>query len=76
MDVRVRRVRRSDCADLRVGPIRTIRLAFRRIASACAPCWLGPPTQQECAQLQPPLFWRQALAAVAMVRFSLLDHLM
>ena len=40
----------------RVGPMRTIVLAFRRIAFALAPMWFRPLTDEDRAQLQPPLF--------------------
>ena len=40
----------------RVGPMRTIVLAFRRIAFALAPMWFRPLTDEDHAQFQPPLF--------------------
>jgi prepilin peptidase CpaA len=67
----------------RVGPLRTVGLAFRRLAAAfCAAGWLRfglvrPLRDDERAQLQPPLYLApSALAAVVMVRFSLVDWLM
>ena len=58
----------------RVGPMRTIRLAFRHIASACAPAGLAHPrSRMRSAPAIPPRTAK--MAAVAMVRFSLLDHL-
>lgn len=57
----------------RVGPIRTIVLAFRRIASAFAPMWFYPLNDEERTQLQPPLFLApSALVAVVIVRFSVI----
>lgn len=57
----------------RVGPVRTLLLAFRRIASFFAPMWFRPLMDEERAQLQPPLFLApSALAAVVLVRFSVI----
>jgi prepilin peptidase CpaA len=67
----------------RVGPVRMILLVFRRIASVLARICgltvgiLRPLTDEERAELQPPLFLApSALAAVVIVRFSLMDFLM
>ena len=61
----------------RVGPVRTIMLAFRRIAVVFAPMWFCPLTDEEHIQLQPPLFLApSALMAVMMVQFSVADYLM
>jgi prepilin peptidase CpaA len=67
----------------RVGPARTVVLAFRRVAAALVRIgWLRiglvrPLREEERAQLQPPLYLApSALAAVVMVRFSLMDWLM
>ncbi len=60
----------------RVGPVRTTVLAFRRIASVFAPMCFCPLKDEERALLQPPLFLApNALAAVVIVRFSLVDYL-
>jgi prepilin peptidase CpaA len=67
----------------RVGPLRTAGLMFRRVAAALS--GIGglqfglarPLREDERAQLQPPLYLApSALAAVVMVRFSLMDWLM
>jgi prepilin peptidase CpaA len=61
----------------RVGPMRTIALAFRRIAVVFAPMWFCPLTDEDRVQLQPPLFLApSALLAMLMVQFSVADYLM
>jgi prepilin peptidase CpaA len=67
----------------RVGPLRTVGLVFRRIASAVARVCglpfgvLRPLSDDERVELQLPLFLApSALAAVVLVRFSLMDWLM
>ena len=60
----------------RVGPVRTTTLAFRRIASFFIPMWFRPLENEERDLLRQPLFLApSALAAVVIVRFSLMDYL-
>jgi prepilin peptidase CpaA len=57
----------------RVGPVRTMVLVFRRVASVFLPMWFRGLTDDERVQLQPPLFLApSALAAVVIVRFSVI----
>ena len=44
----------------RVGPMRTIRLAFRRVASACAPAGLAHPHSRNALSSNRRCSWRQA----------------
>jgi prepilin peptidase CpaA len=67
----------------RVGPVRTVGLMFRRVAAAFVGigglqlALVRPLQDEERAQLQPPLYLApSALAAVVMVRFSLMERLM
>ena len=60
----------------RVGPARLIVHVFRHIVWSLRLGSLCPLTDEERAQLQPPLFLApSALAAVVIVRFSLVDYL-
>jgi prepilin peptidase CpaA len=67
----------------RLGPVRTVGLMFRRAAAAFVRigglqlALVRPLQDEERAQLQPPLYLApSALAAVVMVRFSLVERLM
>jgi len=61
----------------RVGPARLIARTFRQIVYTLRLGRWSPLTDDERRQLQPPLFLAPcALAAVVVVRFSLLDFLM
>ncbi len=61
----------------RVGPGRLIVRGFRQVFYTLRLGRWSPLTQQQRAQLQPPLFLAPcALAAVLIVRFSLLDWVM
>ena len=75
MDVRVRRVRRLIALIWRVGPMRTIRLAFRRIASACAPGWPAHPRSRNALNSS-RRFWRRGAGGGGDGSVFLLDHLM
>jgi len=58
----------------RVGPVRLMARGFRQIVYTSRIRRWSPLTPEERKQLQPPLFLAPcALAAVVMVRFSLLD---
>ena len=60
----------------RVGPLRLIVRAFRQMVYTLRLGRWSPLTEQERGQLQPPLFLAPcALAAVAIVRFSLLEFI-
>jgi len=61
----------------RVGPLRLLVRAFRQIVWTLRLGRWSPLSEEERAQLQPPLYLApSALAAVLIVRFSLLDFLM
>ena len=61
----------------RVGPARLIVHVFRHIVWSLRLGSLCPLTDEERAQLQPPLFLApSALVAVVVVRFGLVDYLM
>ena len=60
----------------RVGPVRLVVHVCRHIVWSLRLGSLCPLTDEERAQLQPPLFLApSALAAVVIVRFSLVDYL-
>jgi prepilin peptidase CpaA len=61
----------------RVGPVRLAAAALRQLAHTLRLGRWSPLTDQQRRQLQPPLFLAPtALAAVLIVRFSLLDFMM